>query len=110
MIDLNELKKETLRIAKKREENWAFAKTNSFEMLKHCATEIVEATQAYSEYAFIKELGVRYSTHNLSSELADVIVCVLNVAELEKIDIEKALLDCVEKNRNEAKKSGINCK
>lgn len=106
MIDLNELKKETLRIAKKREENGAVVKTNSFETLKHCATEVVEATQAYTEYAFVKESGVRYSTHNLSSELADVIVCVLNVAELEKIDIEKALLDCVEKNRKRSEKIG----
>jgi len=106
MIDLNELKKETLRIAKKREENGAFVKTNSFETLKHCATEVVEATQVYTEYVFVKDSGVRYSTHNLASELADVIVCVLNVAELEKIDIEKALLDCVEKNKKRSEKIG----
>lgn len=102
MIDLNELKKETLRIAKKREENGAFVKTNSFDTLKHCATEVVEATEVYSES---KKLGVNMISL-LSSELADVIVCMLNVAELEKIDIEKALLDCVEKNRKRSEKIG----
>lgn len=105
MIDLNELKKETLRIAKKREENGAFAETSSFGMLKHCATEVVEATQALAEYVSIKKLGVNM-INILSSELADVIVCVLNVAELENIDMEKALLDCVEKNRKRSEKIG----
>lgn len=41
-----------------------------------------------------------------SSELGDIVSCVLIIAAQECIDIEKAILDCTEKNRKRANKQG----
>lgn len=41
-------------------------------------------------------------------ELSDIIICVLNEAEMAEIDIEKAILEVVEKNRLRAEKKVIN--
>ena len=50
MIDLNEMAKEAYKVAKTREENSANIKTETFAMLKHCATEVVEATESFVDY------------------------------------------------------------
>lgn len=99
MIDLNELAKQTLANAEKRHANGARIKTDTRSMLKHCATEVVEATEAYANrYDF----GDGYFV----SELADIICCALIIAGKENIDIEKAVLDCIEKNRKRAEGIG----
>ena len=38
--------------------------------------------------------------------LADIICCVLIIAGKEKIDIEQAIMDCIEKNRRRAEGTG----
>lgn len=116
MINLNELKKTTLEIAKKRIANGANL-DNDF--LKHCGGELVEAVNA--RYAFATgmnmTLNIRPVTKEISEaidklqadyacELADIIICVLNEAEKVHIDIEKAILKVVEKNRLRAEGKG----
>lgn len=84
MIDLNEMKKQSLEIAKLRGQE-----VDVLSCLKHCSGEIVEATDAY----------VDRKINNLKSETADVIMCMLTLAERVGFDVEKALKDCLEKNR-----------
>lgn len=124
MIELNELSKKALEIANKRKENDAKIDTETVKMLKHCATEVVEATEAFVNYKGMKELtndGKDFEVFeepdiveetfnedkmNFAFELGDIISCALIIGANENIDIEKVLLDCVEKNRKRAEKIG----
>lgn len=108
MIDLNNLKKITLKIGAKRIKNGA---NLSFDFLKHCAGELVEAVNAKFSYenAVVyseDKTALEESKKNYADELADVIICVLNEAEKADIDIEKAIFDAVEKNRKRAEGIG----
>ena len=102
MIDLNELCKVTLANATQRQKNGGNVKTDTRSMLKHCAMEVVEATEAYTNST------VRYGSINqqFADELSDILCCVLIIAGKEEIDIEKALTSCIEKNRKRADKTG----
>ena len=124
MIDLNEFGRKSLAVAKKRQENGAKLDADTMAMLKHCATEVVEAAEAYCPYKDLKELtsggtdfeGMEepdvaeesYLEHkaNFTSELADIICCCLIIAGAEQIDMEKALLDCFAKNLSRASGTG----
>lgn len=130
MLDLNIFAKQSLLIADKRHENGANIKTDTRSMLKHTATEVVEAMEAYSKYSGIKNLAddinatdieekwesqeepdvceeyYQESKEHFSSELADIICCILIIAGIENIDIEKAIQDCFEKNRKRAEGVG----
>lgn len=102
MIDLNSLCKTAFEIAKARQENGSNVNVYTPNMLKHCATEVVEATEAYTNST------IRYGSINqqFADELADIICCVLIIAGREEIDIEKAVNSCIEKNRKRAEKTG----
>ncbi len=106
MIDLQKLCKITLENAEKRQKNGANISTDTRKMLKHCATEVVEAAEAYSEYRFVKDCGVKSDRSYFAGEIADIICCCLIIANVEGIDIEQALNDCYEKNRKRANKEG----
>lgn len=95
MLDLNNLSELCFKISEKRQKNGDFGKRlNTTEnILKHCATEVVEAmAESESEIEFKKEL-------------ADIIICVLVIAGMEKIDIEDAILDCIDKNLKRSEKN-----
>ena len=108
MIDLNELCTKTLENAKKRQTNGGHIKADTRSLLKHCSTEVVEAMEAFTEWKNYD--GLEGSEEELkkhfSSELADIICCVLIISGKENIDIEKAVFDCVEKNRKRAEGIG----
>ena len=102
MLDLNKLVGVCFDISEKRTNNGAFNENTTSSLLKHTATEVIEAMESYVYYKkadpFCRdgdEIGDTYK--QFSSELADIIVCVLIIAGKETIDIEKALLDCIEK-------------
>lgn len=115
MMDLNEIKKITLEVGKARIKNGA--KLCDGDFLKHCAGEVVEAVQErFKLDSFIAERDY-YECENwvneaneiklsYSHELADIIICVLNEAEKAKIDIEKAILEVIEKNKLRAEGKG----
>jgi len=107
MIDLNELKKRAYEYSKKRAENGGTKLLNTFNLLKDCATEVIEATEVlvFRDYAAHESVYIQ-ETDNLAAELCDIICCVLIIAENERIDIEQALLDCIEKNRKLSEKIG----
>lgn len=103
MIDLNELSKMAYENTCKRAEHEPEIKTGTMEALKHCAGEVVEATEAYSSISIVhsvSEAGKIYTQKkdDFASELADIICCVLTICGRENIDIEFALTKCMEKN------------
>lgn len=102
MIDLNELAVNAYGTARKREENGASIKTDTRSMLKHCATEVVEAMEVYG---MLEAIGA-ISEEAFVSELADIIACVLIICGKEHIDIEQALEECQKKNKDRAEGIG----
>lgn len=98
MIDLNGMCEQANEISIKREENGAKVDNSTLGLFKHCATEVVEATTAFHCQTV--------SIDSCVDELADVIMVCLIIAGKYQIDIEKALKDCLEKNRRRAEKQG----
>lgn len=107
MIDLNELCKTTYAVAERRQKNGGNIRTDTHSMLKHCATEVVEATEAYSDWQnhFDGPCSLELEG-DFIGELTDIICCVLIIAGKENIDIEQAITDCIEKNRKRAEGKG----
>lgn len=111
MLDLNKLAKECKLIAYERYANNANV-ANPDDCLKQCASEVVEAEEAkikaYNCYKYLD-----YPTSELDNlvksygeELADIIICVLITASVDGIDIEKAVLNKIEKNKLRAEGRG----
>ena len=110
MIDLKAIAKKAHLIAMQRHLKGCFADPqNDFEMLKQCAGEVVEAMDACKNYeseleksfdsASEKDIAECEKLRNAYGlELADVIMCCLIIAHSNKIEIESALLQCLEKN------------
>ena len=116
-MNLNAVAKASYETAKKRQENGANISVKTRDMFKHCATEVVEAMEAYQKYGYatyfeegssIQELNRKIEEHknNFASELADIISCAAIIAHAEKIDLDKAVADCLEKNRKRAEGIG----
>lgn len=101
-MNLNEVSKNALENAKRREANGAKIDYHTLPMLKHCAGEVIEATEAYT---ILMESAVD-DTYNqkerFASELADIICCVLIISANENIDIEEAVSKCMRKNAKRA--------
>lgn len=106
MIDLNDLCKQALANAEQREKNGGNISTDTRRMLKHCATEVVEAMEAYTQAVDCWRRNGVCLNSNFPSELADIICCALIIAGKEGIDIEQAVLACIEKNRKRAERQG----
>lgn len=122
MFDLNELCVMAYENAAKREAKDGKVSTNTMQMLKHTATEVVEAVESFVSYRDIKDLADNLNATDLDekwesqeepdvceehyqrtrkqfmSELADIVCCVLIIAGKENIDMEYALTACMEKN------------
>lgn len=122
MLNLNEVCLIAYENAVKREAKDGKVSTDTMKMLKHTATEVVEAVESFVAYRDIKNLAENLNADNLDenwesqeepdvceehyqrtkkqfmSELADIICCVLIIAGKENIDMEYALTECMEKN------------
>lgn len=108
-ITLNEIAKASYETAKKRQENGANISVDTRDMLKHCATEVVEAMQAYTNLDNSIVYDSDYKSDckkEFASELADIICCCAIIAGRENIDLNKAVADCLEKNRRRAEGTG----
>lgn len=116
MIDLNDLAYKMRNVAHARKMNGAKIDDDTFMMLKHCATEVIEAQEAFDRLNFTKEILNIDKKHNkdceewqckFESELADIVACILIICANEPtIDIEKALQKCFEKNLARAEGRG----
>ena len=76
-------------------------KENTFETLKHCAGEVLEANEAYNDWTFLE--SERNLKEQFENELADVIMCILSICGKQGINIEKALERVFEKNEKRAR-------
>ena len=101
MIDLNKLSTDAYIVAKKRELNGAKIKADTISMLKHCAGEVIEATEAYCD--FVYEMTDEYE-EKFQDEVADIMTCCLIISGYMQFDIEKAINRVMEKNRLRAEK------
>lgn len=102
MIDLNEMSRVALKIAKVREKKEQL-KSDTFSILKHCAGELCEATNSLARWEVIDdEMHNKKLKTDFADELADIITCALIAAAREEIDIEGALLRMQEKNARRA--------
>ena len=109
MIDLNQMAENMFNVTLQRQKNGANINTNPLAMLKHCATEVVEATEAYSKIKYFPQLNLNeqeIEKEHFAEELADIIACVLITSDCLGIDIEKALRECYEKNKARAELKG----
>lgn len=108
-MNLNEIAKASYETAKKRQENGANLSVKTTDMLKHCATEVIEAMEAYTTmdcYPQLNKPEQEIFKDLFASELADIISCVAIIAHAEEIDLDKAVADCLEKNRLRAEGRG----
>lgn len=119
MIDLNKLCEMSLAAATQRMKNGASTGTDTRAMLKRCAAEVVEAAEAHERKTYLEENAPFNIDSNeyaaelhkedmarFAGELADIICCVLIICGNEQIDVEQAILDCIEKSRKRAEEKG----
>lgn len=108
-MNLNAVAKASYETAKKRQENGAHLSVKTRDMLKHCATEVIEAMEVYTKmdcYPQLNKPEQEIFKDLFASELADIICCSAIIAHAEKIDLDKAVADCLEKNRKRAEGTG----
>lgn len=102
MIELNKIAYNALKTAKEREKKGQL-KSDTMSILKHCAGEVCEATDAYARWCEIDDENVNKSLKTaFADEVADIITCALIAAAQEGVDIELALLRVQEKNARRA--------
>lgn len=74
--------------------------------LKHCAGEVIEATEANAKMQYFPQLNKNEQEivkTDFENELADIIICVLSICGMENIDIEKAIERKMKINKERAK-------
>ena len=81
-MNLNEASQKAYEIARKRGIN-----ETTFEALKHCAGEVLEAVESYTRFVY----SPKEEADNFPDELADIIINVLSICGAENIDIEQAI-------------------
>lgn len=106
-MKLNKLAKDMFEVAEKRSENAKYIKTDELSMLKHCATEVVEATDALIKFENTSCINPELDDcwNDFENELADIIACVLIICGGNQVDISKRLKECYEKNK--ARSEGV---
>lgn len=103
MIDLNNMAELAFSVTKQREKNGANISTDTLHMLKHAATEIIEATESYTDLA---HLQTHECFERFQNEIADIVMCCLIISENNQFDLEAALHRVMEKNILRAEKKG----
>ncbi|UKI53133.1 MAG: hypothetical protein L6V86_08600 [Treponema sp.] len=106
-LSLKEIAKLSCENAIRREANGGHISVGTESMLKHCATEVLEAIKAYIYWSQALDLTqLQECKDSFASELADIICCCTIIAGRELIDLDKAVADCLEKNRKRAEGTG----
>lgn len=94
---LNSIVNEAYRIAKIRAANDKHNSIEPVELLKHTASECIEATEA------LVSLSDR---EHFADELADIVMCVFILAGEMNVDMDMAVTRCLEKNRKRSERKG----
>lgn len=98
MINLNDIAEQSYIIAKQRDLN-----TDVLSTLKHCAGEVVEATEALTKFMIAQDWNT-CEKHKvaLGLELADIIICALTASARVGINIEDYINEAMQKNAQRA--------
>ena len=84
-----------------REEHGAFEKND--DILKHCAGELIEAVEAKNMYKNTKDIEEKVDLCSIyADELMDIMYCVLVACKQDDIDVEKSLMNNIDKNKKRA--------
>lgn len=104
-MNLNKLCNEAIDISVKRGQ-CKFDGQDTLRALKHCAGEVIEATEASAKMEYFPQLNKNEQEivkEDFENELADIIICVLSICGAENIDIEKAIERKMKINEERAK-------
>ena len=105
-MNLNAVAAELHEISQRREQNGARLDNTNIGLLKHCAGEVIEATNAYTRWKYSDLTDIDFEREAVVEELADVIACILILCARENIDVEYALTQCLAKNLQRAEGKG----
>lgn len=94
MINLNDLAEQAYLLAQQRN-----LKTDVVNTLKHCAGEVVEATEVYVN---LERDYREYNKGQVALELADLIICALTASHWLDVDIEEYINKAMIKNAQRA--------
>lgn len=98
MINLNDVAEQAYILAEKRQLD-----TDVLSTLKHCAGEVVEATEAYTKLQSTPSPNqAEVYIHDTGLELADIIICALTASVKLGIDIETSINEAMQKNARRA--------
>lgn len=106
-MNLNAVAQELQELSIRRRANGAHLDNTNIGLLKHCAGEVIEATNAYTRWKYSDLTDIDFEREAVVEELADVIACVLILCAAENIDVEKALKQCIAKNQDRANGKGV---
>lgn len=97
-MNLNDIAEQARMLAKQRGFN-----TDMLSTLKHCAGEVVEATEAYTQFGYVANSDrTKAKKEAMGQELADVIICALTASAELGFDIEKYIEEAMQKNARRA--------
>ena len=105
-MKINEVAKMLDEYSQQREKNGAQLNNTNLGLLKHCAGEVIEATNAYTCWKYSDLTDIDFEREAVVEELADVIACILILCARENIDVEYALTQCLAKNLQRAEGKG----
>lgn len=76
-------------------------------MCRHATGEIFEVIDAWTKWRYVCENGgdfneMRQGQDAYADEIADVIMCMLIIAQVERVDVQSALEKCLLQNRKRA--------
>lgn len=98
MMYLNDIAKQALILAQNRKLD-----TNVLPTLKHCAGEVLEATEAYTNLSYVSTSDRKKAkTEEVGLELADIIICALTASAKLELDIEEYIGKAMQKNAQRA--------
>ena len=98
MLNLNDIAEQAYLLAKQR----GF-ETDVLSTLKHCAGEVLEATEAYTNLSYVSTSDRRKAkTEEVGLEIADIIICALTASVRLNIDIEEYIGKAMQKNAQRA--------
>lgn len=98
MMNLNDIAEQARMLAKRRGFN-----TDVLSTLKHCAGEVVEATEAYTQLEYVANSDrTKAKKEAMGQELADIIICALTASVELSFDIEEYIGKAMQKNARRA--------
>ena len=98
MMNLNDIAEQAHALAKQRG-----LKTDVLSSLKHCAGEVVEATEAFTKlFDEVSPNRAEGLKQDFSLELADIVICALTASYEAGINIEDAISEAMQKNAQRA--------